>query len=455
MICRKYVCLAMAGLFSLSIAGCSSYQTTKDIWKGTKGLWYTYASPPASVDYSDKGDLPVAAVRLSQSMLGIDVELEKFQRVMLNADRPPTHEWISNFLSTFPWVNGLAGVKYDGTILGQEPETALKELDYIPLLYEDKKQKRNALRGDVQNTPLGPEVLLAAPLYESSDFLGIVVAHFDMRSLASYSQSPERLIILAPQALLWPGEYDFAQTPLAGQDWAKICRESTQGTCQNSLGKFLYQVRYLGNIPLVFAVAEKDDFPKGNGQVEQGIPFFPDKREKLPPPPQPERKKQDVEKGIPVFGQAEQPEEVQEQQPGPTPEEQEAIEKAKLQQQRMMQEEAKRRRKAMQQMRARQRELRELMTPPPPPKPVKVTPDLNVPAEEVPQLPGGRPSPFSQTESKAKQPTETSSPTPAPTELPNSKPSPFGNKSNESKPEPKSQDEPATLPGGRISPFGS
>ena len=86
---------------------------------------------------------------------------------MLNADKPPTREWITTFFASFPWISGFAGVKYDGTILGQEPATSMKELDFIPLLYEDKKQNSRALRADVQNTPLGPEIMLAAPLYES------------------------------------------------------------------------------------------------------------------------------------------------------------------------------------------------------------------------------------------------------------------------------------------------
>ena len=124
-------CLALLCALGLS-AGCTSYQPTKEVWKGTKGLWYTYASPPASIDYNDTGTLPSGALKLSQAMFGIDLELEKFQRVMMNADKPPTNAWIQTFLQSFPWMNGIAGVKYDGTILGQEPQTTLKELDYIP-----------------------------------------------------------------------------------------------------------------------------------------------------------------------------------------------------------------------------------------------------------------------------------------------------------------------------------
>lgn len=271
-------------------AGCSSYQPTKNAWKSTKGFWNTYVSPPATVDYEEKGNLSPRALALTNSMLGIDVELGRLERVMLNADKPPTKEWIANFFTTFPWISGFAGVKYDGTILGQEPATSMKELDFIPLLYEDKKQNSRALRGDVQNTPLGPEIILAAPLYDGVDFLGIVAAYFDMRALMQYSADPQNLVILSPHALLWPGKYDFAATPLAGVNWAETVAKSSSGTCTNASGSFYYMVRYLGNLPLVFAVAESGQFPEGNGDVEQGLPFFPKEREKLPPPPQPERK---------------------------------------------------------------------------------------------------------------------------------------------------------------------
>ena len=272
------------------IYGCSSYQPTKNVWKGTKSLWYTYVSPPASVDYEDKGTLSPRALALTSAMMGIDMELGKLERVMLNADKPPTREWMNSFFNSFPWIGGFAGVKYDGTILGREPANSMKQIDFIPLLYEDSKQNSHALRGDVQNTASGPEVLLATPLYDGIDFLGIVAAHFDFRSLIQYSQSPQNMVVLSPYALLWPGEYDFASTPLAGIDWNEVVTKSSSGRCSNANGSFYYMVRYLGNLPLIFAVAENDNFPKGDGRLEQGMAFFPQERPKMDPPPRPERK---------------------------------------------------------------------------------------------------------------------------------------------------------------------
>lgn len=288
---------------SLALCACSSYQPTKNAWKTTKDLWYTYVSVPAKVDYSEKGDLSPRAMALSTCMMGIDVELSRFERTMMNADRAPTREWLDKLFADYPWVSGFAGVKYDGTLLGHEPGPSLKNLDFIPLLYEDKKQNSRALRGYVQQSPLGPEVMLAAPLYDGMDFLGVVVAHFDMRELSRFSSSPEDLVILSPAALLWPGKYDFAATPLAGVDWETVARKSTSGTCTNDRGSFYYQVRYLGNLPLIFAVVESGSFPEGNGDVNQGTPFFPQITEKLPPPPQPERKQKEEDAAAPATPQ--------------------------------------------------------------------------------------------------------------------------------------------------------
>lgn len=281
----------LIALSACLLIGCNAYQPTKNVWKGTKGLWYTYVSPPASVDYEDKGDLSSEAIELSRALMGIDLEMGKLERVMQNADRPPTQEWLTNLFASFPWLNGFAGVKYDGTILGQEPPDSIKQLDFIPLLYEDKKQNSRALRADVQPSPLGPEIMLAAPLYDGMDFLGIVVAYFEMRSLMRFSNNADDIVALSPGALLWAGKYEFAATPLAGVDWEKVVRESSAGTCSNSTGSFFYMVRYIGNLPIVFAIPSKGAFPEGNGDLAQGAAYFPQEREKLPPPPMPERKR--------------------------------------------------------------------------------------------------------------------------------------------------------------------
>lgn len=84
------------------VAGCSSYQPTKNVWKGTKDVWYTYVSPSASVDYGEKGDLSPRALALTNCMMGLDVELGRFERTMINADKPPTRQWMDSLFAAHP-----------------------------------------------------------------------------------------------------------------------------------------------------------------------------------------------------------------------------------------------------------------------------------------------------------------------------------------------------------------
>ena len=273
-------------------AGCSRYQPVKNVWKGTKGLWYEYVSQPASINYDDKGELTERDQIFTKGMMGIDTQLHRLERLMANADKPPTRAWMDNFFKEVPWVDGFAGVKPDGSILGQEtvPGKTPKQLDFNSILYEDKKQSTRALRCDVQQTPEGPEVMVAMPLYDGIDFLGCVVAYFNMEHLAKSVNTPNDIVVLSPQALLWPGRYAFASTPLAGVDWNEHAAKATYGTCSNASGTFAYQVRWLGNVPLIFGVVDSGSFPDGDGKTAQGLAYFP-KHEKMAPPPQQPRSK--------------------------------------------------------------------------------------------------------------------------------------------------------------------
>lgn len=380
---------ACALLLMLAFLGaCTAWQPTKEVWKTTKGLWNTYVSPPASVDYEDKGDVSPEARALSESLMGVDAQLTRLERVMQNADKPPTQAWLADLFAQFPWLNGFAGVRYDGTVLGQEPPDSIKQLDFIPLLYEDKKQNSRALRADVQPSPLGAEIMLATPLYDGVDFLGIVVSYFDMRNLMKYSTKADDIVVLCPGALLWPGKYDFAATPLAGVDWEKAVRESSAGTCSNATGSFYYMVRYLGNMPLVFAVPSKGTFPGGNGSLEQGTAFFPQEREKMPPPELPERKR-DTEAMMKGF----QPEPEPEPEPAPQPPAQPVPEPSE----RHVIKQGSRESLLLKQRQAEQRRIQErLLEEMPAPQPEPDTgPTLQlIPDSAKPGLSGGRPSPF-------------------------------------------------------------
>ena len=201
-------------------AACSSYQPTKNVWKGTKDLWYEYVSPPASIDYSETGKLTAQGQALVDGMMGVDIELAKLERLMTNADRPPTRGWLNGFFNEVPWVDGFTGLRADGTVLGTEVPAGKPQVtvDYVPLLYEPAKQSTRALRGDMQQTTIGPVVVLAAPLYDGIDFLGVVATYFRISSIIDRVKKPDSVVVFTPHGLLW-SPYEYGATPMAGIDW--------------------------------------------------------------------------------------------------------------------------------------------------------------------------------------------------------------------------------------------
>ena len=239
---RSIFCLLLVLVVS---TGCSTNQPVKNTWKGTKNFWYSYVNVPASINYGDTGKMSEHETLFSRAMMGIDVQLLALERTMQNADRPPTPEWLNAFFTQFPWVDGIIGLDNVGGVVGQAGR-AIKTFDYAPLFENDPKQNSHALRGHVQE----PEVLLAVPLHDGSDFLGLIVVYFEMRSLMYYSDAPEHLIIASPGGMLWTGS---SAGTLPGADWGMILRKRTSGTLSDSSGTYQWVSRFLGNYPLVFA----------------------------------------------------------------------------------------------------------------------------------------------------------------------------------------------------------
>lgn len=260
----RLACAAIACSL-LFTAGCN--QSTKNVWKDTKRYYGTYMNPPASINYDEKGELEAEEARLATSMLGIDMQLRKLERALENADKKPTPESVARFFKKFPWVAGIAAIDPNGNVLAQEPSLPMKPLSFAETIKEDPKQNIRALRGSVVDSPLGPEVYLAVPVYNGTTFLGAVATHFDMRALLPYSAKPEDLMIAAPGIILWPGKYDAAATPVATTNWEEVARNNTSGTVSNANGEFYWIARYVGNVPLIFAVPVKGTFPEKPEQL--------------------------------------------------------------------------------------------------------------------------------------------------------------------------------------------
>jgi hypothetical protein len=236
----------------LFLGGCGG--PIHNTWKSARGFYYAYFNPPASINYADAGNLNASQARLAHAIRPIDVELMRFERYMLNQDKPPSPERVDALFERFGWVNGVAALSPGGEVLAQEPPASLKPLDFMAFA-AIKAANPQGLRGDVQTTPLGPEVLLGVPVFNSSELKGYYVAHFDMQMLVDRSPDPDSLIIMSPQGMLWGGP-NAADTGVARQEWSKVVKKRIAGR----LGGYYWICRYFGGVPLIFASPETENF---------------------------------------------------------------------------------------------------------------------------------------------------------------------------------------------------
>ncbi len=262
------VSLIMCLSLLMVLSGCTSNQTVKNLWKDTKGYYREYLNTPATLDMEDLGGCTDYEVCLGAAVATVDNQLRALARSMENSDIKPDQAWVGKMLKQYPWISGLAMVDAEGRIIARQPEYSLKEFDASPLLEVPKNQRPAELRAYIQESPLGPEIYLGKPVYNGAEFKGVIIAHFDIRPLMAKSPQPGIFMVATPGVLLWPGIYDAGSTPVAAADWAKLTAGSVTGTVSNAAGSFYWFVKYLGNLPLVYAVPSSGKFPERPEQLE-------------------------------------------------------------------------------------------------------------------------------------------------------------------------------------------
>lgn len=263
--------LALIGILTFAAIGCEKSQTVKDSWKFTTRQYRTYLNTPASVDLDDKGSCEVYEVALGEAVLSMDMELHKLIRAMENSDHNPDQNWVMSMMSRFPWLSGVALVDGSGAMVAQYPEVFAKNFDITPLLEADPKQRPGALRAYAQPDEGGAEIYVANPVFGGAEMRGLIVAHFDIRTLATLSGDPGSFIIASPVGVLWPGNYGGAGTSLGGADWAQLLREKSCGLVGSAGSQFFWTTRYLGNLPLVYAMPSSAT-PRSSAASSDGAP---------------------------------------------------------------------------------------------------------------------------------------------------------------------------------------
>ena len=188
--------------------------------------------------------------------MAVDEQLTGLERALEALGTVPDQAAVDELLRRFPWLSGLTLTDAAGAVIAAEPAMSLKQLDYTPLLEPAPESTPRALRAAVQDTPLGPEVLVARPFLVGSELQALLVAAFDFRSLLPYVSTPGDLVVRTPEVLVWSGDLFYEDTPLAGTDWNALLAKRSHGIVEPASGEsvsFVWLVRYLGGRPLVFA----------------------------------------------------------------------------------------------------------------------------------------------------------------------------------------------------------
>ncbi|MCC8193939.1 MAG: hypothetical protein LIP28_04765 [Deltaproteobacteria bacterium] len=245
----------------LSLAGCRTPQTVKDAWKGTRSYYYEYLNTPATLNLDDKGNVRDYQAALGAAIADFDMHIQELERALQNSDQNPDAAWVSALTSRFPWLSGVALTDEDGIARAKIPPEFPKPFDISPLLEVDPKQQIKDLRAYVQEDPLGPEIYVGNPVYVGADFRGVITVHFDPRTLLARTADAAQIMIAGPDGILWPGMYDAEATPMAGVNWGERVRHDISGVERNEAGAFYWICRYVGNLPLIYAIRIQGDFP--------------------------------------------------------------------------------------------------------------------------------------------------------------------------------------------------
>lgn len=251
--------LAMAAL-----TGCDSLvQTWDSTWTSSKAYYKDYINPDPQVNLEDL-DFDSTEEKLALLFTPVDKPVYDLSVYLNRLDSFPTEEWTVELKQRFPWINGLAVATMDGEIVATAPEVTVKPRNLAPLVAYGEELSDRRLRCFVDQTPLGPEVYLGTAMFNGNKLVGIIVVHFDPRSVVNFSPAPQELMVISPQGMLWDGGDAALGQALAERPWDEILAEQSAGRLDENGVEYAWQTRYVGNAQIVYLTETAPDSEGGD-----------------------------------------------------------------------------------------------------------------------------------------------------------------------------------------------
>lgn len=233
-------------LLVFPLSGCMLSET-KPI-RETRRFYNTHINAPVEVDLTDPKTLQDADSLLVSRLIPVDMQLTALERSLSSLGSRIDQATVEGLMRRFPWLSSIVLINPAGETVASMPEVTMKRLDYSSLLDLPERGAPRDLRLRVQDTELGPEVILARPFYSGADLQILLAASFDFSALIAYASDPQTLMVRSVDLPLWTGS-QYGGDSLGGVNWAE---ELTRRSYGSSHG-YSWLARYVGYVPLIFA----------------------------------------------------------------------------------------------------------------------------------------------------------------------------------------------------------
>ncbi len=246
--------MLLATLFLLT--GCGAWNSTtkyaKESWDTTKD----YVDPPPQIDTDSYKFESPNQEKLAQLFTPVDGPLTSLSRFVENTDTLPQVDWLDLLLARFPWVHRVIVTDEEGTIIFMQPAIPIKKIDK-KLVFEGVWRDVR-LMSVVEYSDLGPELYVARPYFQDTDFRGLIGVGFDPRTLLSFCPKPEELIIIHPGGGVWSRGADVDKEALLALPWDKVLKSDVQGQIEVGGKYYTWLTRYVGKDQYVYATESVD-----------------------------------------------------------------------------------------------------------------------------------------------------------------------------------------------------
>jgi len=276
---KRTICAALVAIFCCAVlTGCSTMKTT---WRSTRKLYRHYVNVDPTIDLSAASGADKGVQQLGALFMPVDEPLMKLTRFLSCQDTPPENDWVQQQLSAFPWLSGLAVLDNTGVVKFQVPSTFMHPLDFAPLLELADRFKDRKLGTVVKTDELGTVVMVGAPYFENNEWVGLIVAFFDPRSLLRFSPDPSALVVLSSDGTIWPGGSEQGSAALTAVKWNDILKSNVQGEITVGGTSWIWVSRYLGQLHVVYltnatAARAKKPAPAKDAKPAKDAPAAPE-----------------------------------------------------------------------------------------------------------------------------------------------------------------------------------